>query len=198
MKSKFQHVGLIGKFLQTTANAQPSLSSGTPPEILLSVIECLKAIGCQVALESCTAEMTGLDKRFPSLELVEIGEQCDVAVVIGGDGTMLSAARTLAPTRIPLIGINQGRLGFITDIPLDTVCEVLPKMLRGEYKLSDHAELFARVDNVLDKDYATFGAYFDPEGVSRVVPNPLPDDPDPRTITPAAPRSYSVGVRLKF
>ncbi len=145
MKSKFQHVGLIGKFLQTTANAQPSLASGTPPEILLSVIECLKGIGCQVALESCTAEMTGLNKRFPSLELVEIGEQCDVAVVIGGDGTMLSAARTLAPTRIPLIGINQGRLGFITDIPLDTVCEVLPKMLRGEYTEDHRAMMIGKV-----------------------------------------------------
>ncbi|HET9160766.1 MAG TPA: TonB-dependent receptor, partial [Caulobacteraceae bacterium] len=70
--------------------------------------------------------------------------------------------------------------------------------LRGEWKMGDHAEFFARVDNLLDKDYATFGAYFDPEGVSRVTPNPLPDDPDPRTITPAAPRRYSVGVRVKF
>jgi len=70
--------------------------------------------------------------------------------------------------------------------------------LRGEWKLGDHAEVFARVDNVLDKDYATFGAYLDPEGVSRVVPNPLPADADPRTITPAAPRRVSVGIRLKF
>lgn len=70
--------------------------------------------------------------------------------------------------------------------------------LRGEWRMGDHAEFFARVDNVLDKDYATFGAYLDPEGVARVTPNPFPADPDPRTITPAAPRRLSVGVRLKF
>jgi iron complex outermembrane receptor protein len=70
--------------------------------------------------------------------------------------------------------------------------------LRGEWKVGDHAEIYARVDNLLDKDYATFGTYFDPEGVSRVMPNPLPDDPDPRTVTPASPRRVSVGVRLKF
>lgn len=140
MKPQFHHVGLIGKFLQGNSLQQTSPSEGTPPEILLSVAECLQRHGCQVALEFRAGEMTGLNSRFPSLEMVEIGEQCDLAVVVGGDGTMLSAARTLAPAKVPLIGINQGRLGFITDIPLGRICEALPPMLRGEYT-QDHRSM---------------------------------------------------------
>lgn len=70
--------------------------------------------------------------------------------------------------------------------------------LRAEYELADQATLFARVDNVLGRDYETFGTYFDPSGVALVTPNPLPVDPDPRTVTPAAPRKVSVGLRVKF
>lgn len=70
--------------------------------------------------------------------------------------------------------------------------------LRADHKFGDKVSLFARVDNLFDKKYATFGTYFDPAGVERISPNPLPDDPNPRTVTPAAPRRYSVGVRLRF
>ena len=140
MKPQFHHVGLIGKFLQSNNLQQASHSEGTPPEIMLAVAECLERNGCQVAMEFRAAEMTGLNARYPSLEMVEIGEQCDLAVVVGGDGTMLGAARTLAPAKVPLIGINQGRLGFITDIPLGRICETLPPMLRGEY-IEDHRSM---------------------------------------------------------
>jgi NAD+ kinase len=58
---------------------------------------------------------------------------CDLAVVLGGDGTMLSLARQLAPYDVPLIGINQGRLGFLTDIPLARMETTLAEMLDGRY-----------------------------------------------------------------
>ena len=57
----------------------------------------------------------------------------DVAVVVGGDGTMLSVARELAPQGVPLIGVNQGRLGFLTDVPLARIEDVLAAMLAGHY-----------------------------------------------------------------
>jgi NAD+ kinase len=66
-------------------------------------------------------------------DAAEFGRECDVAVVVGGDGTMLGIARELARYDIPLIGINQGRLGFITDIPVDRFRETLQPMLHGEY-----------------------------------------------------------------
>jgi iron complex outermembrane recepter protein len=69
---------------------------------------------------------------------------------------------------------------------------------RADFRINGHASLFARVDNLFDRDYETFGTYFDPEGVERVIPSPLPDDPDPRTLTPASPRRWSVGLRVNF
>ena len=65
---------------------------------------------------------------FDALTLEEIGTQCDLAVVVGGDGTMLGIARQLAPYDVPLIGINQGRLGFMTDIPQERMLPLLAAM----------------------------------------------------------------------
>jgi NAD+ kinase len=82
---------------------------------------------------------------YPLLKLEEIGAQCDLALVVGGDGTMLGIGRQLASFGVPLIGINQGRLGFITDIPYGSFAESLGRMLRGEY-VEDHRSLInARV-----------------------------------------------------
>lgn len=144
MKPQFHHVGLIGKYLRSADSSQ-SAGAGTPPELLLQVARCIERQGCQVAMEVRTAEMSGLKALYPSLELVEIGEQCDLAIVVGGDGTMLGAARELAPARVPLIGINQGRLGFITDIPVGRLCDALPAMLHGEYIEDHRAMMHGRV-----------------------------------------------------
>jgi NAD+ kinase len=66
--------------------------------------------------------------------VAQIGAQCDLGLVVGGDGTMLGIGRRLAPHGVPLIGINQGRLGFITDIPLEGYQTVLGPMLQGHYE----------------------------------------------------------------
>jgi NAD+ kinase len=79
-------------------------------------------------------------RHYPALDVERIGVQCDLALVVGGDGTMLGIGRQLARHGVPLIGINQGRLGFITDIPLDQYRSVLPPMLRGDYE-EDHRSL---------------------------------------------------------
>lgn len=69
-------------------------------------------------------------KRLPENELAQ---NCDVCVTLGGDGTMLGAARLFARTGIPIIGVNAGRLGFITDITIGDMSKMLPEMLHGEY-----------------------------------------------------------------
>jgi NAD+ kinase len=79
------------------------------------------------------------------LDVEGMGRECDLALVVGGDGTMLGFGRQLAPYGVPLIGINQGRLGFITDIPLNKIEETLKPMLRGEYEVDDRAMMHAKV-----------------------------------------------------
>jgi NAD+ kinase len=87
------------------------------------------------------ADLQGLATR----DAAGIGAHCDLALVVGGDGTMLGIGRQLAPYDIPLVGINQGRLGFITDIALDGYRAVLAPMLRGAYDEDRRSLMHARV-----------------------------------------------------
>lgn len=119
--SRFRHAALVGKYQ----------ARGIRP-LLEEVAHLLVRSGLDVSLEQETAYNTGMTD-YPALSVQQIGQQCDVAVVVGGDGTMLATARDLAPFDIPLIGINQGRLGFITDIQQKDFGAVIPQMLAGHY-----------------------------------------------------------------
>ena len=89
-------------------------------------------------------------RRWERCSFPTIGERADVAIVLGGDGTMLSIGRQLASYGTPLIGINQGRLGFVTDIPLEGYQNTLAPMLQGEFEEDHRPLMYARVmrDNV--------------------------------------------------
>jgi len=135
MKSKFRHVALIGKY-QTVASGASGASSRRALE---GIAHFLHAQGCEVVFEHDTARNMGFS-GYPVLSVPAIGAQCDLGLVVGGDGTMLGIGRQLAHYGVPLIGINQGRLGFITDIPFDSYTSVLAPMLRGEFE-EDHRSL---------------------------------------------------------
>ena len=122
MASRFRHAALLGKY-----QAPGSRS------VLESVAEFLAGQGLDVSLDSATADATGITD-YPALDAAAIGAQCDLAVVVGGDGTMLATARALARHGLPLVGINQGRLGFMTDISLAEMPETLAPMIAGEYE----------------------------------------------------------------
>eukprot|EP01041_Mallomonas_annulata_P035731 gene35731-58730_t len=79
------------------------------------------------------------------MDVAGIGASCDLALVVGGDGTMLGIGRQLAQYKVPLIGINQGRLGFITDIRFEQYKTTLLPMLAGHYELDDRSLMHARV-----------------------------------------------------
>ena len=83
--------------------------------------------------------------EYPALRPAEIGARADVAVVLGGDGTMLGIGRQLAPYRTPLIGINHGRVGFITDIPISDMQDLVPQMLGGHFEREERTLLEARI-----------------------------------------------------
>ena len=114
MNSIFRHVALIGKYHASLSGKQ----SDAMRQVLEEIAEYLAAQGCEVMLEGETANNAGLG-GYPLVDVPEIGTRCDLGLVVGGDGTMLGIGRQLAPFGVPLIGINQGRLGFITDISLE-------------------------------------------------------------------------------
>ncbi len=128
MHSLFPHVALVGKYH----------ASGSR-QALEDVAAFLVEQGCSVALEQDSAASTGIT-QYPALSAAQIGAQCALAVVVGGDGTMLGMGRQLARYGVPLIGINQGRVGFITDIPIDDFRDAVAPMLRGEFE-EDHRSL---------------------------------------------------------
>jgi NAD+ kinase len=130
---RFRHAAVVGK-----PQAQGMR------ELLDEVAQFLVAEGLDVSLELATAQATGLD-AYDVVDTAQLGRHCDVAVVVGGDGTMLGIARELARHDTPLVGINQGRLGFITDIPVDRFREALGPMMRGEFAEEHRAMLDASV-----------------------------------------------------
>ena len=79
-----------------------------------------------------------------------VGETIDLAVVVGGDGTMLHVARSLASYALPMIGINLGRLGFLTDLSADRMHEGLDELLRGEFTVDERIMLQVQISNGRD------------------------------------------------
>jgi NAD+ kinase len=99
---------------------------------MLRLADFLKSVGLSVVVDKLTAEyLTG--HPYSVLTLEEMEDKVDLAIVMGGDGTLLNIARMLAPFDIPLVGVNQGRLGFLTDISIDTMQRTISDMLRGDY-----------------------------------------------------------------
>jgi len=125
----FKTVALIGRY-----------KSRDVAEPLEELGRYLAGQGCGVLVEQETAVESGVS-RFPVVDREDIGGKADLVVVLGGDGSMLSAARLLAATGVPLIGVNQGRLGFLTDIALGAMVEQMGKVLAGEYQIEPRTML---------------------------------------------------------
>ncbi len=120
--NSFSSIGLIGKFADSTVSTT-----------LLALCRILRERGCEVFLERETArnmeehDMTVITRH-------EIGKRCDLAITVGGDGTLLDAARGLVDYDVPLLGINLGRLGFLVDISPNEMSERLHEILDGEFE----------------------------------------------------------------
>jgi NAD+ kinase len=140
MKSQFRQVALIGKYHAAVSGT----GAGSTRATLEDIAHFLGTQGCDVIVERETASTAGIT-GYTTLDVPAIGAQCDLVLVVGGDGTMLGIGRQLARFGVPLIGINQGRLGFITDIPLDQFRATLTPMLRGEYEEDHRSLMHARV-----------------------------------------------------
>jgi NAD+ kinase len=129
----FSTIALVGRYA-STGIAEP----------LERLAAFLTGRGHRVLLDAETAQLTPLP-GYPAAPLAQLGREAKLAIVVGGDGTMLSIARRLAGFDVPLIGINQGRLGFLTDIALADMESALAAMLSGAYVEESRTLLRAQV-----------------------------------------------------
>lgn len=119
--SEFQNIGLIGR-----------IESDSAVLSLKRLMAFLEREGLAVVLEQETAASTpGHSARVSPQD--KLGELCDLVIVVGGDGSLLAAARALAKFSVPLLGINRGRLGFLTDITPDEIEQKVGEVLAGKY-----------------------------------------------------------------
>jgi len=121
MSHAFKTIALIGKY------KSPEIA-----EPVLRLAQFLDARGVRVLLDPLTAAHAGKNK-YSVLALEEVGKAAELAIVIGGDGTMLNIARTFAPFDVALVGINQGRLGFLTDLSMDGMFDAMAAILEGNF-----------------------------------------------------------------
>jgi len=129
-KPSFGKIALVGK-----------LGS---PEIAASLHELsafLKKRGCEIFLEKETAQ----EIRERGLDYAAIGAKADLAIVIGGDGTLLAAARNLVRHHVPVVGVNLGRVGFMTDIGHRHMQDGIAAILEGRYKVEERTLLDAEI-----------------------------------------------------
>ena len=129
MGAPFRHAVIVGKYQ----------ARGIRP-MLEEIAHFLMDQGLEVSFDRETAQATGVTD-FEALSPAEMGQRCDLAIVVGGDGTMLGIARELARWKMPLVGINQGRLGFITDIAASHYRDALAPMVAGDYEEENRSML---------------------------------------------------------
>jgi NAD+ kinase len=143
MPVPFKTVALIGKY------KSPDIKKP-----LLDLADFLRKRGVGIVLDELTAKHVNASE-YPVLQVEKIGKRADLAIVLGGDGTMLNIARAFAPFDVPLVGVNQGRLGFLTDVSIGTVHETLGTILDGHYVTEQRMLLSAVVYSESDRVFNT-------------------------------------------
>lgn len=111
---------------------------------LTTLARHLRARGLTVCIEEHTAAFVA-DTGFKQAALENLGSQADLVIVMGGDGTMLSVGRALRNSGVPLIGINRGRLGFLTDLQTEDMLVQIDRILSGEHQLESRMLLQSAV-----------------------------------------------------
>ena len=134
MKIDFNTVGIYGKYNDASVN-----------DVLKKLTRHLETKGINVLLGKTTS--TDISEKLDNLSIDEsICNQLDLAIIIGGDGTLLHAARALAPSDVPIIGVNLGHLGFLTDIARDDMINGVDNILAGHYRVEERLLLQLEIE----------------------------------------------------
>jgi NAD+ kinase len=136
--AKFSTIAVIGK--RGDARAAGALQA-----VAQLLLERRKAGALTAVLAPADnrQDMGGSGLEF--LPLAELAQRAELAIVVGGDGTLLGAGRALAPHGVPILGVNQGRLGFMVDVRPEDIGETLDAVLRGELAIEERLLLEARL-----------------------------------------------------
>ena len=137
MHTKFKKIAIIGKYMNQSALELMRSD-------LTDLAKHLTAANIEVWVEESTAQYVDL-AGFKTESLEKIGSKVDLVIVMGGDGTMLSVARSLIDDNVPLVGINRGRFGFLTDLRAEDMLEQLDKILSGDFTEEPRVMLTAQV-----------------------------------------------------
>jgi len=162
--SAFPSIGLIAKpgdpQVAPTLNALADYLRGNGRTVLVD--------------ESCERQLS--DGGLDALPREALAERVDLVVVVGGDGTLLEAGRTVAPYSVPLLGINLGRLGFMVDILPEHMSATLDEILRGEYCREERLMLACDVSDSRNRLLSSFNALNDVVVRNRDFPRMLDFD----------------------
>lgn len=145
-KTIFNTIGFIGKY------ADPSVG-----DALVNLHAYFANIDCNVLLDESTAAVF-TEHKMESVSRTQLGELCDLIIIVGGDGTLLSAARSLVGFGVPLLGINLGHLGFLVDLCATDVNQALDEIMAGEYTEENRYLLISEIER--DGDYFGGGNAF--------------------------------------
>lgn len=133
MSSAFKQVGLIGK------SADPAVAGA-----LALLTTTLEQLGANVLLDESAASQLP-DTALPVRGRTQLAGECDLVIVVGGDGTLLNAARSLAESDTTVLGVNLGRLGFLVDLLPEDMAPLLEKIFSGDYIAEERTLLHATV-----------------------------------------------------
>ena len=121
MPAAFKTVAIVGKS-----------DAAALPDILDQLAAVLRARGISIVMDPATA---GASRVQPDAvaEIATLPAKADLAIIVGGDGTLIAMARVMAEHGVPLVGVNLGRLGFLTDIPADAAASAIEAVISGEF-----------------------------------------------------------------
>ena len=123
-------------------------------------------------VEEDTRSLSQLPKNKNSCSRSEMGEACSLVIVVGGDGSMLHAARDMVDYKVPLLGVNRGRLGFLTDIPPTELEQQIAEVIAGNYVSSERFLLeceLLRDGEIVDQGIALNDVILQPRDSIRMI-----------------------------
>lgn len=135
MKTPFQRIGLFAKY-----------NTSSVGDTLRKLVIFLKKRGHSLVIEKNSSALLEKASDLKQVERETLGSETDLVIVVGGDGSLLNAARAIAAFDLPILGINRGRLGFLADILPEEMEKKLGPILEGDYSEEKRTLLTASVE----------------------------------------------------